>query len=84
MGYSFQPLFTPISLFHRLASGNGLGDDEVKKVSELRSIFRSIANLQKNEIEIFLFKLAKAEKPLVNTKRFPVNEILFLVNDSAE
>ena len=84
LGYILQPLFTPISLFHRLDSGTGLADDEKEKLKKLRSKFRTIANLQKNELEIFLFKLAKAEKQLVSTKRLPISEILFRVNENVE
>ncbi|MCE7042555.1 Rv1355c family protein [Dyadobacter sp. CY312] len=84
LGYTLQPLFTPISLFRRMASGAGLEEDEKEKLKKLSSKFRTIANLQKNEIEVFLFKLARADKQSLSTKRLPINEILFRVNDSVE
>jgi molybdopterin/thiamine biosynthesis adenylyltransferase len=84
MGYALQPLYKPVSLFQRLESGSGIEPDEEVKLKKLRDKFRSIVNLQRNEIEVFLFKLAASEKQLINTKRLPTSKILFRVNDSVE
>jgi molybdopterin/thiamine biosynthesis adenylyltransferase len=84
MGYALQPLYKPVSLFQRLESGSGIEPDEEVKLKKLRDKFRSIVNLRRNEIEVFLFKLAASEKQLINTKRLPISKILFRVNDSVE
>jgi len=81
LGYAIQPLNAPLSLFARLDSGEGLGSDEIGKLKGLKKLFRGITNLDEKLDEIFLFKIARAESPIIRTKRLPLNEILFMVND---
>lgn len=84
LGYCIQPLFSPISLFQHAASKSALTESDMEKLSSLKTQFRSITNLQQDKLEIFLFKLTKAEKPTLITKRLPLHEILFLENDHFE
>ena len=81
LGIAIQPLLSPVNLFSRFKSGNGLTDDETEKVKYLYERFRSITNLEKNLNEVFLFKISKTELPSKQTKRLPLSEILFMVND---
>lgn len=81
LGLAIQPLLSPLYLFQRLRSGDGLLSDEVDKLMDLRRSFRSITNLDENLSKIFLFKISKAEKNTMHTKRLPLNEILLMVND---
>jgi molybdopterin/thiamine biosynthesis adenylyltransferase len=78
MGYTLEPVFSPVSLFLRLDSDRGLEQDEIEKLTNLREIFRSITNLEGDRKEVFLFKLSKTEKQVIPTKRLPLSEILFL------
>jgi molybdopterin/thiamine biosynthesis adenylyltransferase/nitroreductase len=81
LGYAIQPLNSPLSLFARLDSGEGLEADETDKLYSLKKIFRSIVNLDENLDEIFLFKIAKTDAPTIRTNRLPLNKILFMAND---
>lgn len=81
LGYALHPFNSPLSLFSRLETGEGLDQSEIEKLLHLRKIFRSITNLDEKLDEIFLFKIARVEGPAVRTKRFPLNEILFMVNN---
>lgn len=78
---AIQPLFSPLFLFQRLKSGSGLAENEIEKLRDLRKRFRSIINLDENLVEVFLFKLSKAEKKSIQTKRLPLKDILFMTND---
>ena len=81
LGYAIQPLSAPFSLFARLVSGDGLEGDEIDKLRDLKKIFGSIANLDEKLDEILLFKITRAECSSFRTKRLPLNDILFMVND---
>ena len=81
LGIAIQPLLSPVNLFSRFKSGDGLTNDEKEKVKYLYERFRSITNLEKKLTEVFLFKISKTELPSKQTKRLPLNEILFMVND---
>jgi molybdopterin/thiamine biosynthesis adenylyltransferase/nitroreductase len=78
MGYTLQPVFSPVSLFLRLESGTDLDHHEKEKLTNLREIFRSITKLEGDKREVFLFKLSRTEKQVIPTKRLPLSEILFL------
>jgi molybdopterin/thiamine biosynthesis adenylyltransferase/nitroreductase len=81
LGLGLQPLQASLSLFGRLDTGVGLQESEIEKLQDLRQMFRSIVNLGENSEEFFLFKISKAKATMTKTKRFPLNEILFMVNE---
>ncbi len=81
LGYSLQPLFSPISLFHREATDLSITEDDIEKLNGLKTRFRSITHLEENHLEVFLFKLTKSGPNPLKTKRLPVHEILFSEND---
>ncbi|WP_221390941.1 Rv1355c family protein [Dyadobacter sp. NIV53] len=81
LGLSLQPLLSPIFLFSRLNSATGLEEDEVEKLIGLEEKFRSITTFDENLSKTFLFKISKAEKTAIQTKRLPLNEILLMVNN---
>ncbi|WP_149242783.1 Rv1355c family protein [Dyadobacter sp. 32] len=81
LGYSVQPLSAPLSMFARLEAGEGFDYDEMEKLKHQRSIFRGITNFDNNSDEILLIKITRADAPAERTKRLPLNEILFMIND---
>jgi molybdopterin/thiamine biosynthesis adenylyltransferase len=81
LGLGIQPLQRPLSLFTRLDSGEGLQEDEIDKLRVLRKLFRSITNLDEKSDEIFFFRITKSKATTVKTKRFPLNEILFMAKE---
>lgn len=83
LGYAINPFSAPIHLFPRLGGGADAGLDtiESQKLLKLREKFEEIIPLRGNQAEIFLFKIAKAEKPAVKSARLALSEILFIKND---
>jgi tRNA A37 threonylcarbamoyladenosine dehydratase/nitroreductase len=81
LGLGIQPLQRPLSLFKRLNTGEGLQEDEIDKLRDLRKLFRTITNLDEKSDEIFFFRITKSKATTVRTKRFPINEILFMANE---
>jgi hypothetical protein len=78
-----HPLISPFYLFPRITKGNGAGLDagEIKKLMELRKDFKKIVALDDDGAEVFIFKIAIAEEPLIKTLRLPVDETLFVAKD---
>lgn len=83
LGFSIHPLNAPLNLFARLsASGSGgLDSEEIENVKRLREKFLDIIPVGSNMAETFLFKIAKADKPAIKSKRLPLSEILFIENN---
>ncbi|MCF2443173.1 Rv1355c family protein [Dyadobacter sp. CY345] len=82
LGFAIHPLNAPLYLFARLnANGTeGLDNDEVEIIRQLRAKFIDIIPVDENVAETFLFKIAKADKPAIKSKRLPLSEILFIDN----
>jgi len=82
LGYAIHPLNAPLYLFARLSSNSaaGLDQSEIESIRELRSKFLDIIPVGENVAETFLFKIAKANKPAIKSKRLPLSEILFIEN----
>ncbi|MDQ6480755.1 Rv1355c family protein [Dyadobacter sp. LHD-138] len=82
LGYAIHPLISPFYLFPRVLHGSneGLDDDEGSKLLALRQNFLNVIPLRNNMAEVFLFKIAKAEKPVVKSLRLPFNETFHVVD----
>lgn len=83
LGYAVHPLISPFYLFPRVTKGNGEGLDaaEVNKLKNLRKEFKQVITLNDEDAEIFIFKIAIAEAPLIKTLRLPVHETLYVAKD---
>ena len=82
MGFAIHPLNAPLYLFARLNSNQDetLDPNEIEQIRELRTKFLDIIPVRKDVAETFLFKIAKADKPAIKSKRLPLSEILFIEN----
>jgi molybdopterin/thiamine biosynthesis adenylyltransferase/nitroreductase len=80
LGYAIHPMMSPLSLFPRLGKNTDLDSDEVEKLAALRKSFLQIMNHEGDLAEVFLFKIAKADKPAIKSNRLPLDEILFIAN----
>jgi molybdopterin/thiamine biosynthesis adenylyltransferase/nitroreductase len=80
--FAIHPLISPFYLFPRITKGNGAGLDseEADRLGDLRKKFLSLVPLSEDMAEVFLFKIAKAEKPKIPSYRLPLDETLFTVN----
>jgi molybdopterin/thiamine biosynthesis adenylyltransferase len=80
--FAIHPLISPFYLFPRITKGNGAGLDseEADRLGDLRKKFLSLVPLTEDMAEVFLFKIAKAEKPKIPSYRLPLDETLFTVN----
>jgi len=78
-----HPLNAPLHLFARLqASGeSGLDEKELEIIRSLRKKFLEIIPVGTDMAETFLFKIAKADKAAIRSKRLPLSEILFIENN---
>ncbi|NIJ53033.1 Rv1355c family protein [Dyadobacter arcticus] len=81
-GFAIHPLISPFYLFPRITKGDGAGldADESAKLKDVRKKFRELVPFEDNIAEVFLFKIAKAEKPQIKSYRLPLEETLFIVN----
>ena len=82
LGLAIHPLNAPLYLFarHNADGAAGLDQEETESIRDLRARFLNIIPVEKNVAETFLFKIARAEKPAVRSKRLPLSEILFIEN----
>lgn len=80
--FAIHPLISPFYLFPRITKGNNAGLDEAEaaRLRTLRKRFMELVPYGEDEAEVFLFKIAKAEKPGIKSYRLPLNETLFIVN----
>ncbi|MEO6284211.1 MAG: Rv1355c family protein [Dyadobacter sp.] len=80
--FAIHPLISPFYLFPRITKGNGAGLDseEADRLGDLRKKFLSLVPLTEDMAEVFLFKIAKAEKPKIPSYRLSLDETLFIVN----
>ncbi|KAA6441495.1 Rv1355c family protein [Dyadobacter flavalbus] len=81
LGLTLQPLLSPLFLFARIESGDGLNDAEKDKLRELQSQFHRIIESDYQSSEILILKVTKEEKPVLQTPPHPLDEILFMVNN---
>ncbi len=77
---ALHPLISPLYLFPRILYGteNGLDETEIRKLRELRQQFLQIFPLEPGLAEVFLFKIGKADRPLIQSHRLPLHTTLFL------
>jgi molybdopterin/thiamine biosynthesis adenylyltransferase len=80
--FAIHPLISPFYLFPRITKGSnaGLDESEASKLRALRKKFLELVPFGENMGEVFLFKIAKAEKPGIKSYRLPLDETLFIVN----
>ncbi len=80
--FAIHPLISPFYLFPRITRGNNAGLDEAEaaRLSTLRKRFMELVPYGEDVAEVFLFKIAQAEKPGIKSYRLPLNETLFIVN----
>lgn len=80
--FAIHPLISPFYLFPRVVNSNGEGLDEAEatNIREARRKFRALVPFDENIAEVFLFKIAQAEKPKIKSFRLPLDETLFIVN----
>jgi molybdopterin/thiamine biosynthesis adenylyltransferase len=83
MNLAVHPLISPFYLFPRILHGHGAGLDEseIRRLESVRQKFLSILPLESDLAEVFICKIAKAEKPTISTYRLPLNETLFFLNN---
>lgn len=80
LGLTLQPLLSPLLLFARIESGDGLNDAEKDKLRDLQSQFYRIIESD-NQSEILILKITREERPVPKTSPHPLDEILFMVNN---
>lgn len=80
--FAIHPLISPFYLFPRITKGNNAGLDaaEASRLHTLRKKFMELVPFGEDVAEVFLFKIAQAEKPGIKSYRLPLNETLFIVN----
>jgi len=81
LGLTIQPLLSPLFLFARMESGDGLNDMEKDKLRVLQSQLRELIETNNESTEVLILKITK-EKPLLKTPPLPLDEILFMVNNN--
>lgn len=83
MDLAVHPLISPFYLFPRILHGQGAGLDakEISRLERVRQKFLSILPLESDLAEVFICKIAKAEKPTISTYRLPLTETLFFLNN---
>jgi molybdopterin/thiamine biosynthesis adenylyltransferase len=83
LGYAVHPLISPFYLFPRILHGNGAGLDssEIERLKKVREKFLSILPVENDLAEVFICKIAKADKPSISTYRLPLTETLFFLNN---
>jgi molybdopterin/thiamine biosynthesis adenylyltransferase len=82
LGIAFQPQSPVTFLFARLINGNGIGLDSkmIERLPVLRKSFKEIWEIESDNLgEIFLFRLFKGTKPVVNSLRRDINDVLKFV-----
>ncbi|MCE7063654.1 Rv1355c family protein [Dyadobacter sp. CY326] len=81
LGLAAQPVNAPLQLFERLATGEGLDDREIAVLTNVQLDFERIITQHNNTKAVFLLKINKTEMLAMKSKRLPLNETLFIVND---
>jgi len=78
-GLAFQPLNTAVFLYNRVLRGAGeqLSPQGSQKLMELRPAFEKTVLIQKDCIEIFIFRLSKAGEPGIRSLRKPLEEVFY-------
>lgn len=80
--FAIHPLISPFYLFPRITKGKNAGLDgpEASRLRALRKKFMELVPFGEDVAEVFLFKIAQAEKPGIKSYRLPLSETLFIVN----
>jgi hypothetical protein len=80
--FAIHPLISPFYLFPRITKGENAGLDgpEASRLRTLRKKFMELVPFEEDVAEVFLFKIAQAEKPGIKSYRLPLSETLFIVN----
>lgn len=80
LGWAVHPLISPFYLFPRILHGQGAGlnAQEILELKRLRETMQSVLPLNDHQGEVFLFKIARAAKPDILTKRLPLERLLFV------
>jgi hypothetical protein len=80
--FAIHPLISPFYLFPRITKGGNAGLDEAEatRLRTLRQRFMELVPFGEDVAEVFLFKIAKAERPGIKSYRLPLSETLFIVN----
>ncbi len=79
LNLAVHPLISPFYLFPRAIFGHGEGLDkqENDELLALRKTFIELTGIGGNSAEVFLYKIGRAEPPLITTLRLPLTETLF-------
>ena len=77
----FRINLTSLENFERYSDACSLLFSRMNKLMELRKRFLNIVPLSGQESEVFLFKIAKAAKPLSGALRLPLEESYMVIND---
>ena len=82
LGYAIHPLISPFYLFPRIihSNGEGLNEKEITLLKTQRAQFLSILPIPNSTAEVFMFKIAKADPPLVRSLRLSLEETFFVLN----
>jgi molybdopterin/thiamine biosynthesis adenylyltransferase len=81
LGLSVQPLLSPVSLFKGLGSGEGLSEGEKEKLKILQTQFLNIVGVGTGATPVSLLRIHKSSTIATKTRRQPLDEVLFIVND---
>jgi hypothetical protein len=80
LGLAVQPMTAITYLFPRLEleHGPGLGAREVAQLTRLRSRYLDLLQVQPDEAEVLLFRLARAPAPSARSLRRHLDDVLIL------
>jgi molybdopterin/thiamine biosynthesis adenylyltransferase/nitroreductase len=83
LGLAVHPLISPFYLFPRVtqAQGEGLSLADSDKLQRLRKLFLQTVDIGDAKAEVFLCKIAVADKPTVVSLRLPLSETFYFDGD---
>ncbi|KAA0992009.1 Rv1355c family protein [Dyadobacter aurulentus] len=81
LGLSAEILYSPVILFERMESGDGLNAIEKDKIQRLSTLFKSIIKRPAGSGPVFLLRIHKSSTIATKTNRLALDKILFVVND---
>lgn len=81
MGLSVQPVSAMLFIFHRILNEKETGFTEIeeKEILELKNSFTNIFNRRKEQKEIFMFRINKADEPSVKSYRRDISDTLIII-----
>jgi hypothetical protein len=82
LGISVHPMLSPAFFFNRMRYGHAseTGKETLEQLDALRQRFLNIFPLTDEESEVFLFKLAVVNQPIVKSYRLPQQETFIRIN----